>query len=368
MNSLGGPAQVVYLVSGLVKRGHEARLICPEGSGIHEQALAAGLPVIPIRFRTELDPTVFFKIYRAIRRFDPQVVHLHSRRGADFWGGLAARACRVKAVILSRRVDYPVRRDPFSVLKYGCLCDKIITVSNAIKKVLIAGKVSPEKIVCVHSVVDPDAYNVRQNGNVREELGIPEDAPLIGIVAQLIERKGHKYLFDALPAILSKFPNTKVLVLGRGPLEARLRQQVVDLGVSESVIFAGFRKDIPILLSELDILVHPALMEGLGVAILQAMASGIPVIATPVGGIPEAVIDGVTGLLVPPRNSEALGTAVLRLLSSPDIRMAMGQEGKRAVQERFSLDSMVEGTLKVYREVLTAKGCLASTTEEPEVP
>lgn len=356
MNSLGGPAQVVYLVEGLIRRGHEAKLICPVGSGIHQDALAVGLPVVPISFRNELDPTILFKIISFLREFRPDIVHLHSRRGADFWGGIAARICKINAVVLSRRVDYPIRSRLISRLKYGYLCDKIITVSNAIKDVLIAGGVEPSKIVCVHSTIDAFAYELKRESTLRKELGIPQDALVIGIVAQLIERKGHKYLFDAFPAVLKECPNAILLVLGKGVLLPKLKQYAQNLGIADKVIFAGFRKDIPCILCELDLLVHPALMEGLGVAILQAMAAGLPVIATPVGGIPEVVQDGVSGLLIPPKDSVALGQAILKVLPYPNVRRRMGEEGKRIVREKFSVDRMIDGTLKVYEEVLTSKG------------
>lgn len=368
MNSLGGPTQVVYLVDGLIRRGHEANLICPAGSGIHQEMLAAGLPVVPIRFRNELDITLFFKILSFLRKSQPDIVHLHSRRGADFWGGIAARICKTSAVILSRRVDYPINNRFISKLKYGYLCDKIITVSNAIREILIAGGVEPSKIVCVHSTIDASVYGNGGDGLLRKELGIPEDALLIGIIAQLIERKGHKYLFEAFPTVLKKCPNARLLVLGKGVLLPKLKQHAERLGIADKVIFAGFRRDIPRILSELDLLVHPAIMEGLGVAILQAMAAGLPVIATPVGGIPEVVRDGVSGLLIPPKDSDALGQAILSILPYPDVRRHMGEEGRRIVREQFSVDRMVDRTLRVYEEVLVSKGIPVQLSNELTAP
>lgn len=352
MHSLGGPAQVIYLMAGLRDRGHEAHLVCPKGSSVSRHAAAAGLDVIAVPLWTDLDISFIFKLHRIIKRMKPDIVHLHSRRGADIMGGVAARLARAPAVILSRRIDNPVRRGLISYLKYSPLCDRIVTISDAVTGALLEGGVDTAKITRVRSAVDAGAYDVSPNGRLREALGIPTETRIIGIVGQLIERKGHRYLLDAMPAILERFPDTVLVALGHGPLLSRLRHQAKSLGIERNAMFVGFRNDMPHILRELDVLVHPAIMEGLGVAILQAMAAEVPVVATAAGGMPEAVQDGVNGILVPPRDVEALGDAVIRLLAAPELRRAMGAAGRRIVEERFSVDGMVEGVLSVYYDVL----------------
>jgi len=352
MHSLGGPAQVVYLMTGLRDRGHEARLVCPKGSSVSRHAMAAGLDVVTVPLRTDLDVSFVLRLYRTIRRMNPDLVHLHSRRGADIMGGVAARLARVPAVILSRRIDNPVRRGPLSKLKYGTLCDRIITISDAVTNALLEGGVDPAKITRVRSAVDAKAYKVEPNGRFRKALGVRPETHVIGIVGQLIERKGHRYLLDAMPAILDKFPDTVLVALGQGPLLSHLRNHANSLKIEQNVMFVGFRNDMPHILRELDVLVHPATMEGLGVAVLQAMAAELPVVATAAGGMPEAVQDSVSGILVPPRDAGALSDAVIRLLAAPELRRAMGAAGRRIVEEQFSVDGMVEGILAVYRTAL----------------
>lgn len=351
---------MVYLMVGLKDRGHEVVLVCPDGSAIAENAAAAGIEVVPVPLRSDFDLTFICRLHRIIRRRKPDVVHLHSRRGADVLGGIAARTARAPAVILSRRIDNPVRPGFLTRLKYGVLCDRIITISQAIRDVLLDGGVDSSKIACVHSVVDSAQYDVDRDPNLRAELGVPGDSPLIGIVAQLIERKGHRYLLEAMPRIIEAYPDTRLIVLGAGPLADVLKRQAETLGVADGVVFAGFRNDMPQVFRELDVLVHPALMEGLGVAILQAMAAGVPVVASPVGGIPEAVQDGVTGIHVPPANPEAVAEAVCRLLGDPALRARMGAAGRAFVEREFSPARMVEGVLSVYRSVLDAKGAAVS--------
>lgn len=355
MHSLGGPIQVVYLLKGLKRRGHEALLVCAEGSGIHKQAIADGIDVYPIHLRTDLDVSFIFKLKSLLEKVKPDIVHLHSRRGADILGGTAARLANVPGVVLSRRIDNPINPCWLSRFKYSSLCDTIIAISDAVRESLLNGGVDSARIVRVRSAVDAESYQAERKPGLRNELGILENSIVIGIIAQLIERKGHKYLLDAMSVVVKKHPNAVLLILGEGQTKSKIENQSKELGISDNVILAGFRNDIPAVLREIDILVHPARMEGLGIAILQAMSAGIPVIASEVGGIPEAVKDGVNGILIPPMDSVAIQNALIRLLDDPALRLKMGAEGKRIVEEEFSVDCMVEGVLSVYRTLLKSK-------------
>jgi glycosyltransferase involved in cell wall biosynthesis len=171
-------------------------------------------------------------------------------------------------------------------------------------------------------------------------------------VAQFIGRKGHRFLIRAVPEILRAHPGTIFLFLGKGPLENQLRKECSKAGISDRVLFAGFREDLHLILPCLDILIHPALMEGLGVALLQAAAAGVPIIGTRVGGIPEVVLDESSGILIPPEDSAAIARAALRLLTEPALARRMGSEGRRIARERFSIEAMVKGNLAVYREMM----------------
>lgn len=357
MHSLGGPAQVVYLMSGLRDRGHEAILVCPKGSSIAKHATSAGLKVITLPLFTDLDLSFVFRLRNVIKEVNPDIVHLHSRRGADIMGGLAARLAHVPAVVLSRRIDNPVRRGLISKFKYGPLCDRIIAVSNGVVNALTAGGVDPQKITCVHSVIEAKRYQKKgSEQKVRAELGLEEDTNVISIISQLIERKGHRFLFQAAPKILEQFPKTAFLVLGEGKAEFSLRRLAASLGIEDKVIFTGFRNDVGEILSITTVLVHPATMEGFANCVLQAMAAGVPVVVTAVGGMPEAVTDGVNGILIPSRDPNAIADAVIKLLRDPELRCKMGTEGKRIAEVEFNVDTMVEGVLAVYRDVLKMDG------------
>ena len=356
MHSLGGPAQVVYLMTGLKNRGYDTTIICPRGSSVSQHAAAAGLNVITLPLRTDLDISFVPRLYRIIKQVDPDIVHLHSRRGADIMGGIAARLAKVPAVVLSRRIDNPVRRGLLSYLKYGPLCDHIIAVSNGVAGALTKGGVEPDKITRVHSVTDAKRYQKKgSEDKIRSEFGLDEGTNIIAVIAQLIERKGHRFLLQAMPKILESFPKTVILVLGEGQLEGNLRELAASLGIQDKVIFAGFRNDIGELLSITTVLVHPATMEGFANCVLQAMAAKVPVVVSAVGGMPESVHDGVNGILIPPKDVDALADAVMRLLGDPDLRRRMGAAGRQIVEEQFSVDGMVNGVIDVYNKVLNSK-------------
>jgi glycosyltransferase involved in cell wall biosynthesis len=208
----------------------------------------------------------------------------------------------------------------------------------------------------VPSAVDTEQY--RPGGDAawfRNEFGLTAEQTAIGMIAQLIPRKGHGLLFDALPAVLARHPNTKMLIFGKGPLEEALRQTAKARGMENAVRFAGFRGDLARIIPNLDLVVHPALMEGLGVSLLEAAASGVPIIASRVGGIPEAVKDGVNGYLIEPGDSMALTQKLIDLLGKPGLRREFGAAGRRLVVEGFSIERMVAGNYQIYEAALLSK-------------
>jgi glycosyltransferase involved in cell wall biosynthesis len=348
----GGARQVLYLLEGLKRQGVGSLLVCPAGSAIAEAARGHCERVHAIPMGGDLDLGLVPRLRRLIRSEGPDLVHVHSRRGADLFGGVAARLAGVPAV-LSRRVDNPESWLAMR-LKYP-LYAKVITISEGIRQVLLAAGLPPGKVVCVRSAVDGTAYQAGCDGGwFRREFGLPPNARTLAVVAQLIERKGHGYLLDALPDVIARHPEVRVLLFGQGPLEAELRDRIrrLGLGLADQVRLAGFRSDLERILPCLDLVVHPATLEGLGVSLLQAAAAGLPIVAARAGGIPEVVRDGENGLLVPPGDSRSLGEAVLWMLDHPDEARALGARGRALVEREFSVPAMVAGNLRVYRELL----------------
>lgn len=346
----GGALQVLLLVEGLEKEGVENLLVVTEGSEVEGEARRRGLPVRALSMAGEADVTFPFRFRGVLRETAPHLVHLHSRRGADTLGALTTRLLGIPAV-LSRRVDNP--EAGWSLAAKYRLYDAVITISQAIRQVLVDQGVPGEKVRCVHSALDPAPFQGPcREQDFRAHFDLAPGDPVVGMAAQFIPRKGHAVLLDAIPQLLRAHPGVRFLLFGRGPLLDDIREKARSQGLEDHIRFPGFREDLPDLLPCLDILVHPALKEGLGIILLQASAAGLPIVASRAGGVPEAVEDGETGILVPPADPGALAQALSTLLENPEKARAMGAAGRIRVRERFSVERMVAGNLAVYREVL----------------
>jgi glycosyltransferase involved in cell wall biosynthesis len=348
----GGAQQVLYLLEGLAGRGHANVLACPWDCAL-ARAAAPFAEVHGLTLRGDADVGMVWRIRRLIRAVRPDLVHLHSRIGADVWGALAARLSRIP-VIHTRRVDNPEPRWVVA-LKYR-LHDRVIAISEGIGRVLLSEGLAPAKLRVVRSAVDWGRFQRPCDRRAAASLGVPEDALLVGVVAQLIPRKGHRFLLEALPTLAAAHPRLHALFFGQGALETELRARIAALGLAGRVHLAGFRDDLDALLPCLELLVHPATMEGLGVSLLQASSAGVAILASAAGGIPEAVRDGINGLLVPPGDAAALGAALGRLLDDATLRRRLGEGGRELMRREFSIDAMVEGNLAVYSELLGASG------------
>lgn len=345
----GGGRQVVYIMEGLAKRGVENVLACPLGADI-AKAVAKRISVKPLPMRGEVDVGMAYRLARLIRLEGPDIVHVHSRRGADLWGGVAA-ALNGTPCVVSRRVDNPESRWQVA-LKYR-LYDHVITISEGIRHVLIEEGLSAHRVSCVRSAVEVAPYlRAVDRQSLTKEFDLPENVVVVGMIAQLIPRKGHRYLLAAIQRLQHDYPSLRVLLFGKGPLQEEIETEIKKRGLSSIVRLMGFRTDLANWLGGIDILAHPADMEGLGVSLLQASAAAVPIVTSRAGGLPEAVADEVTGILIPPGDVSALAHALRRLLDDPALRQKMGKAGRLRIQKEFSVDAMVEGNLAIYRQVL----------------
>lgn len=351
----GGTMQVFYLLRGLRQRGVEAALICPRGAPLEGLARAEGVEVFAVPYAGDLDLAFVFRVFRIVRRYRPDLTHLHSRRGADTLGLLGARLARHGRVVVSRRVDDPLPRGLVTRLRYAILPDHVVAVSQGIRRVLVGAGVPAERVSQVYSAVDAPAYqSPLSREDARARLGLPADADVVTVVAQLIPRKGHRFLLQAVPALLTRHPRLRVLFVGDGELREALEAGVAARGLGDVVRLLGYREDVADILRASDLLVHPATMEGFANVAMQAMAAGIPVVSSAVGGMPESVRDGENGLLVPPADPAALAEAIGRLLADPALRRRLGDRGRAIVESELTVDAMVQGNLRVYESLLRA--------------
>ena len=349
-NLYGGALQVFYLVCGLQKKDCTNVLVCADNSQISTIADSCVSDIHAVPMRGDLDIFFIVRLLRILRREQPDIVHLHSRRGSDTLGVIAAKLAGIPA-ILTRRVDNPESRFVVAI-KYR-LYEKIITISEGIKSVLMSEGVAQDRIECIHSAVDTEKYRPASGPvSIGPSFGFDANTKLVAVLAQLIARKGHRYLIDAIPIILSKVPESRFIFLGKGPMEPELHELCEERDISDKVCFAGFRDDLNKLLPHLDLIVHPADMEGLGVSLLQAAASGIPIIANSVGGIPEIVKHGENGYLLPPGDIEILASRVIEILGDQSKLRRMGMKGRELVEKEFSISRMVDANFNVYRRII----------------
>jgi glycosyltransferase involved in cell wall biosynthesis len=241
--------------------------------------------------------------------------------------------------------DIPV----LGTLKYLAY-DRVVAISAAIRAQLDSEGLPAAKLRTIRSAVDADACQPTWTPErFLEEFGLARAHRVVAVVAQLIPRKGHALLLEAWPMIRNRCPDARLLVFGTGPLQAELENLA---GLGGTVTFAGFRPDLRAFLGRVDLLVHPATREGLGIGLLEAQAAGVPVVAFAAGGVPEAVADRVTGVLVEPGNPAALAEAVIALLDEPNRRQRLGAAAADRIRAEFSPDRMVESHIELYREVL----------------
>lgn len=302
-------------------------------------------------FRTFLEAG---RLARYIRRNSIQVVHAYGLY-PNIFAVPVARLAGAPIVIASIRdccdILTPVQR---WLQKLACrFADCVLVNAGAVRESLIAQGYRPDKIAVIRNAVVPPKHAQREQGvNVREELGWPRSAPIVLVLSRLNRMKGVEYFLEAAAWIAAKKPEARFLIVGDGAIRNELQNRAASLGLAGKIVFTGFRLDVARILSEVNLSVLPSLSEGLSNSLLESMAAGVPVIATRVGGNPEIVEDGVSGLLVPPRDSATLMDAMLMLLENPSLASRFGAAGKSGIAEMFSLERSVREVEDLYERMV----------------
>lgn len=350
----GGEVQTLLLARGLDAQGHTADIVCPPGTPLAEKAREAGLTVFPMPMRGEADLIAAFKLRRRLKKGGYQLIHAHTSH-AHTLCVMAAFGLKAR-VIIARRVDFSIFRHSFfhlNAIKYKYGLDRIITVSHAIRNVLLTDGIPDTRIRVVHSGIDPDRFPPEDFQAPRPpDLDIPADALMVVNTAHLTPHKGQIHLIRAMPAILKSVPKAFLLIAGQGELHDSLKAEVDRLGLSDRVLMPGFRHDIGAILNNTDVYVMPSIEEGLGTAVLDAFTFSLPVVGTRAGGIPEMITHEENGLLVEPAQPEPLAEAIITLLTQPALRKQLGQAARKTLDAHFTCHHTVQKTLAVYKEVL----------------
>ena len=345
----GGERQVLGLVQHLRDAGIRQTVAAHPAGRLAPLAAALGVATVPLAIRNHLDVLAARRLSGLLARERYDILHFHTARAhamAAFVGG-APGVSRV----VTRRMDYPLRGGWYTRRLYNHEVQAVVAISDGVRAMLIESGVEAARITVVPSGVEAERFvpaaGARAAARVRH--ATPDDACVVAVVGALETRKGH----DVLLAALARLDAAPVVAwcAGEGGARAALEARAAALGLADRVRFLGRVDDVATLLAGADLFVMPSRHEGLGVAALEAMAASLPVIASRVGGLPEAIVDGESGILVPPDDAAALAHAIARLAADPALRARFGAAGAARVRARFSMAAMAEATLAVYRRV-----------------
>jgi len=346
----GGEAQVLGLSQYLDKAGHVSHVAVHPHGILAQRLHAAKLVTIPLSIRNHLDGIAGWQLRRMVRNGRYDLVHFHTARAHALspW----VHGLPIKRVV-TRRMDYPISPGWASHFLYTKNVDMVIAISSGVRAALRAADILDTHIRVIPSGIDSKQFvpNPDQRATVRQQYGLTEDALLVLAVGALVERKSHQTLIDAAARLKQNGIALHYIICGAGPLRAMLETQARALGLNSHVHFAGFCHNLPAHLAAADFFVHTPLWEGLGIAVLEALAAGLPVVASRVGGIPELITHQVSGLLIPPKDPSALEIALTKYVHNPDWAKTLGQAGRTAAHARFDIAATAQANEALYYEL-----------------
>ncbi len=361
------------ILERLDRNKYAITILCNAEGELTEAAARLNINIIILpELRREINPLfdvfAFIKLFRLIKKNRFLLVHTHSSK-SGFIGRLAARAAGVRCVVHTVQGfafhEYSSRLSTFMIGLMeriaGLVTDRIIFVNQYDRKMALKMKLtSAEKMTLFPNGIDLSQFNVTEPLPVPADLvGIVKRGGIVGMVARLWEQKAPQDFIRSIPVVVNTIPDAKFLVIGDGHLKDKLVKLSQELNISDHVLFLGWRQDVKALLKLLDVFVLTSLWEGLSVSILEAMASGKPVVATNIKGNNELVVDGETGFLVPAKNPQMVGEKVLYLLMNRTLAQKMGLKGYQRVRENFSIQTTI-GKINQLYDTLLMKNLISS--------
>jgi glycosyltransferase involved in cell wall biosynthesis len=338
---------VVELCRHLAGRGHHQVVACRRDGALRPALQGLGVGVHDLCARNDLDLRAAWRLRGLLRAHAFDVVHFHTSRAHALAPWLPHRRSRF---VVSRLMDYAPRFRPRVRYLYNHCVDGVIAISQAIADVLAGAGVDPARVRVIHLGIDCGRFTADSTQRValRRQWGAAAQDVVLFTAAVLVPRKGHDVLVEALARLVNDGLPVRWVICGDGPLRAELEARVAERGLAERVTFTGFSTEVHRLLAGADVFVLPSRHEGLGIAVMEAMAAGLPAVASRVGGLPEIIADGDTGLLVPPGDVAALAAAIGRLARAPAWASTLGQHGRERVQRRFSSTAMAAAVERYY--------------------
>lgn len=366
----GAEIHILDLARHLSPLEIEVHLCCLFPAPLLQRAQQQGIKATAITMRNKLDVFSLWRVMQIVREVNPHIVHTHGVR-ANLMGRLAAKLAGVRHTVTTVHSvlehDYPDTTarwlNYWSEKLTSGLTERYIVVAEFLKKNLCDQGIPANKVSVIHNGIDIDKFSgcrsvqVQDNArtlfsSVRLELGIDEQAPLVGMVGRFHPVKGHRCLVEAAKEIVKINPQVRFLLVGDGNIRDEIAQCIREKNLEAYFVFTGFREDIARIYQALDILALPSLSEGLSLTLMESMLCGCPAVVTRVGGNPEIVIDGKNGLIVSPCDSLALAAALLRLIENPGEAQRMGEAARKTIEERFTVKRMAERTQSLYQQMM----------------
>lgn len=363
----GAERHLLMLLPALIARGIDARLLVlvePDTpmQDLFAEAEARGIPAEAIPLKGNLDVVIINRIRAKLVELKPDILHTHLIH-ADTFGIAAAKLASVPFLITSRHAEDDFRkRSPIraanNIMWRGF--DAGIAISNAVKNFLIEVEgAPPDRVHTIlygmeHEPIDSE-YTQSARQKLRDALELDPDSTVLGMVCRLVEVKGITYALQAMERLTSMYDNLHLAIVGDGPLMHDLKHEVAERGITDCVHFMGWREDVPEIMAGLDLLLITSFSEGFGLVAIEAMSKRVPVIANNVSALPEVIVHQETGILIPPKNVDALVDAISNLVYDRSLRVHMGMLGEDRVEQHFTVDRMADETVALYRRFVPEK-------------
>lgn len=376
----GGERVFAQIINRLSDEKYKIVVACLPIGAFIEKIRGRKAQIKSVDMRNRFNPSVIFQLARLMKGERVDIVHSQGAR-ADFFARMAAKLAGAPIVVST--VPMPVEGfdvNPIRKLIYKTFnrfserfVDRFIVVSDALEKMMIEKhRIEPQRVVKIYNGIERDDFCIADEDIVcrrtgfRNESGLGEDIPVIGVIGRMVWQKGFEYFIEAIPEVLKEFKKARFLLVGKGELEDELKVKSKMLNLEDKIIFTGFMSDIKDVLAAIDILVIPSLREGLPIVLLEAMAMKKPIVAANIEGIMEILENGVSGLLVSPKDPQVLSEAIIDLLIREDKARQMGLAARKVVEERFGVDIMVQKVEEVYEELLQLKDSKKKSYEDVE--
>lgn len=360
---MGGAQQALFrLLSGLDRERFQPVVACLyNGRGeVGRQITQLGIRVIDVRMARKWRWDALWRLNQLIREERPIMLHA-SMYHANILGRLFGRLNSIPIIIVSRRTqDFGGQWRRWINRFLANWSDRTIVVSEKVRETEIRQTNLPsEKVLTINNGIDIRNFQILHPAlreDIRRDLGIPDNSVVIGSVGRLQKVKGYSKLLSAMQIVNKSYPEVYLVIVGEGDQRKALEQQALLQGLTKNVVFTGLRLDIPKVLMAFDMFALASETEGFPNAILEAMAAGLPVVATDVGGVPELILDKQTGFLVKSGDIRALAQALTSLINDPHLRHQLAKAGQRRIAQHFTIDQTIQKTVSLYDQLLILKG------------